>query len=440
MFDLTNLMKTLPYLIFFSFPLKKKMYHSTTITFTIAIFSCVFFLAIYSSLKHYFGNSPLLRLFLSLIFMLITALILFATLNVSFFTILFLVLFCRNYTDIIILLSHTLLPVIPSGCRFLSISGLQWLLFLLTVPVVYLLFVKFLVPVVEKSEHLFFWKYLWLLPGYYYAVYRLAIDPNCIKNPSMNLSLFRQLSAFWTAIVCISYFFIFQVMSETLKSAQLKEQLYFTGILAQMQKEQYVMLQNNTEETRKNRHDLKQQLIVIKSCLEQGATDQAMNYLSQCVEQYSSHGERYCENYAVDSIIRYYADMARSNGILTEVSAVLPSSMEIPELDFCTLLGNLMLNAVEACKRQVTGDKFIILRLAPSSSRILIMTVSNTYDGEIKLKNGAFLSSKRDSEGIGTASARSLAEKYNSTLNYSYNGKIFEASLMFLVPDKTHAE
>lgn len=416
------------------------MYLSTAVTLTIAIFSSIFFLTIYSSLTHHYGDTPLIRLCFSLVFMLITSLILFGTLNVSFFTILFLVLLCRNYTDIIILVSHALIPPFSEGCSFLPLSGLQWLLFLLTMPFVYLLFVKFLVPVVERSEHLFFWKYLWLLPCYYYAVYRLAIDPNCIKNPSMDSALFRQLAAFWTTVVCISYFFIFQVMSETLKSAQLKEQLYFSGILTQMQKEQYTMLQKNTEETRKNRHDLKHQLIVIKSCLEQGSIGQAMDFLSQCVEQYSSHGERFCENYAVDSIIRYYVDMARSNGILTEVSAVLPASMEIPELDFCTLLGNLMLNAVEACKRQVKGDKFMILRMAPSSSRILIMTVSNTYDGDIKLKNGAFLSSKRGSEGIGTVSARSLAEKYNSTLNYSYNGKIFEASLMFLVPDRPQAK
>ncbi len=55
----------------------------------------------------------------------------------------------------------------------------------------------------------------------------------------------------------------------------------------------------------------------------------------------------------------------------------------------------------------------------PHSEKILLISVENTFNGEITEKDGFFGSSKRNGNGIGTQSVRRIAEKDGGYCRFS---------------------
>ena len=110
----------------------------------------------------------------------------------------------------------------------------------------------------------------------------------------------------------------------------------------------------------------------------------------------------------------------------------------MPDMDFCTILGNLLSNALEACLRQEGGTPAISVTINSVGQSMITLSIRNSYSHEIKEQDGQFISSKRDGIGIGTSSVRYLTEQYHGFLNFSYGNGIFEASV-FLNPSMDRA-
>ena len=62
--------------------------------------------------------------------------------------------------------------------------------------------------------------------------------------------------------------------------------------------------------------------------------------------------ERYCRNDVVNAIICYYASLARDSGIEFEAGVDYPDDCPVSDTDITVLLGNLLENAVEACRQE----------------------------------------------------------------------------------------
>lgn len=431
---LVSIVKTVPYLVLFVLPFKGRLYHTPRYTICFGMISSVICLGFAVVVVNIFGESVCARIIVSIGSV---GLMLYLTkwlIDMPPFSFFFLILMCKNYIDILLLAGTGLQLFLPEEKVSLYSALASLGLMTVTLPFCYLLLKNLLGSVFDCTEHLAFWKYLWVLPGFYYIMYRLITYPANLHEKMDRYFAAYYLIPFWIAVVLLSYFFLFRVMTETFEGVQLREQLRSAELLTQMQKEQYLTLQNSIEETRRNRHDLKQQFIVIRGYIEQEKYSEVIAYIEQCVELYSCHVENFCRNYAVNSIIGYYVGMARSHEIKTTISIKLPDPLSISEVDFCTLLGNLLMNAVEAGIRKKSGEKTLVLRMAPAGENMLALTVSNDYDGEVCIKDGVFYSSKRDGEGIGTASVRQIVKKYQGILNYAYEDGRFITSILLRLP------
>lgn len=377
-------------------------------------------------------KNGLSRLLCSLIFVSLTALLMQFTHRTKVFINLFIIFFIKNYLDLLILISRTVrITFIENGGKKDDYFYVMILL-LVSFPSMFLLFQRFLAPTIIRTQQLSFWRYLWILPCFYYAMYRLSVAPRYVDISGACRPLMDYLPPFWVVNVCFSYLIIFKVMGENLESSSLKEQLKSAQFLNEMQKEQYRLMQNSVAETRKNRHDMNHQFIVIQGYLLQGQTQKAQQYIQECLDYYASTVEQFCDNYAANSIIRYYAAMAEHYQIPFNSSIALPEQLPLSEIDFCTILGNLLLNAIEACIRQTTEEKYIYLYIGEAGASMLAITLRNTYNGEIHQKGELFFSSKREGIGIGTASIRSLVKKYQGILKFTHADGIFEASILLV--------
>ena len=143
-------------------------------------------------------------------------------------------------------------------------------------------------------------------------------------------------------------------------------------------------------------------------------------------------------NIAVDAIISSKRLSAEQRGILFRFDPYPLAQTPIDEVEFCNLLTNLLDNALEGAMRAAgTQDKqaFVEFRMNKSWDMFYI-NVSNSCAPDTVIKTeGGFETSKADKRlhGLGTKSIRQIVSKHQGLCNFTVNGDIFEASIVFQI-------
>ena len=224
---------------------------------------------------------------------------------------------------------------------------------------------------------------------------------------------------------------IMHFLQEINANSELKAENYQLS----MQFLQYENLKERMEDARRAKHDFRQSLAVIQSFVQRGDQEGLLNYLNNYMSTVPSDTPLlYCDNSAVNALLVYYADMAQKNNIAFSAAADYPAEPFLSDSDAVVLLGNLIENAIDACVRQIFHDKFVRLHIKPFQG-MLIITLDNSYSGQIQKKDEDFISSKTGQKGIGTASIKKIVSKYDDILEFNYYDSQFHASVM--LPAKT---
>ena len=128
-------------------------------------------------------------------------------------------------------------------------------------------------------------------------------------------------------------------------------------------------------------------------------------------------------------------DMAEESGIEFTTSIVLPPALAIKDTDLTVILGNMLENAMEACLRQTAGEaQFIEVKSRMQGNNGLVLQCRNSYNGQVKKQDETFLSSKREGEGIGLSSIRTLCAKYHGVLKITPKDNTFTVNLLLNLP------
>ena len=106
----------------------------------------------------------------------------------------------------------------------------------------------------------------------------------------------------------------------------------------------------------------------------------------------------------------------------------MPERLPINEPEICALLGNLLENAVDACREARGSAPFIRARGAWEDGHI-VFTVDNSCEQEPVWKDGRLLSSKREGFGAGTRTIQRAAERCGGMAKFTYEDGVFFASV-----------
>lgn len=298
-------------------------------------------------------------------------------------------------------------------------------------PMIFIFIKKLIKPLVDTTKHLLFWKYLWIIPLCFYFIHQVTIYPGAFTEQITWNNQYYLLLISWIGGTFLSYYVILQMIAITVKNATLEENLHIMELQTTMEQEQYLLLQNNIEEMRRARHDLRHHIIVMKSYLEKNDIDGVKDYLNSYWETLELNKiVAICSNYAVNTILNHYLILTKEQHITFTLQVNLPEELPIPSIDICVVLSNLLENAYEACQRQRNTKPFIKLNFSHIGNKMLVLTIQNSFEGIIREKDGQFISSKRESIGIGTSSVKHIVQKYNGISKFSYENQIFEASIM----------
>lgn len=221
-----------------------------------------------------------------------------------------------------------------------------------------------------------------------------------------------------------------KVLEISRSRTQMEEALKYADRTLMAQMKQYDALASHMDETRRARHDLRQHLTVVQSYLEKDDKEALANYIELYKEELPPDTlELYCSNDIVNAVICYYASLARDNRIRFQARVDFPEQCPVSVTDITVLLGNLLENAVEACKRDAADTPQIKLRIKQRGQSLLLILADNTCLSPVNFEGDTPLSSKRDGMGIGISSIREIAARHGGTAQFEQKDGIFYASV-----------
>lgn len=110
----------------------------------------------------------------------------------------------------------------------------------------------------------------------------------------------------------------------------------------------YEGLQQQDQQLRQLRHDLRNHITAAAGLLELGKVEEARAYLDELGESRAlSRPRRFCENETVNIVLAAKADALAQSGIAADFQVALPADLAIADTDLCALLGNALDNARE---------------------------------------------------------------------------------------------
>lgn len=233
-------------------------------------------------------------------------------------------------------------------------------------------------------------------------------------------------SCIW--LMCLIMYFVVQQMS---KDNQTKLEYELMKEKEKYSKESMEIITRSNEELREFKHDLKNYLLPLQEVMEtmpQSEMVKVWEKINQKIEDVQTLIQT--GNSYVDSMINTKITLARSEKV--DVKCTILSKIEgIDDLEFCTVFGNLMDNAIEA-ERKVTEKKEIII-FVEKKMGYLRLEIQNKIEKSVLNENSSLNTTKKDtsSHGIGHKSVKRTMEKVGGALKYYETEDLFCAEAVF---------
>ena len=192
------------------------------------------------------------------------------------------------------------------------------------------------------------------------------------------------------------------------------------------------------------RHELRHQVTALDVLYQQKDFDGLGNLLNNLKQQETSLAQtQFTENFTVNAILQDAASRATQADTAFTAQVHIPEKLTISENDLCTLLMNMLDNALEACERVEKPTERFIRFKADVKTGFLAVKCENRYAGSLKEDgHGKLQTTKPDAQthGFGLPQMSVVAEKYHSLLDISYTADhVFIVQTALMLPKKKQA-
>lgn len=238
-------------------------------------------------------------------------------------------------------------------------------------------------------------------------------------------------SATSSFLLLIVNYVIFEVYDWISRNAELREQNRLYAQQLELCTQQAEERENLYLEIRKIRHDLKNHLSGLLGMIQTGQTSDAEKYIMQMLD--ISAGDQpeevsHSGNIVIDTLINNAYATAQKDNIQFNVNVLVPASLPFESGHLTIVLGNLLENALEACRNIPDEKGFICLDISYSKD-ILQLCIKNNYQTKRKRNNvGHYLTTKADTiyHGLGLSSINHAVINYHGQMDITDNDNIFQ--------------
>lgn len=227
--------------------------------------------------------------------------------------------------------------------------------------------------------------------------------------------------------IVLTYYCMLYMMErfETLTRKQHDDEMYRKEM--RYKEIYYSEMEKRNEYIQNLKHDIKNRMITRYYFVEKGDMQGVEEQLKGYSEELDKiDGKSYSCNPIVDSVLRVKLGIAKSEGIHIDSSIQIPKQIRLEYGDIGILYGNLLDNAIEACRKSGVDQRFIRIENKYIEGK-LILVIENSKNNE---RNEFLRTTKKDAinHGRGIRSVRKVVEKYNGTIIFTDKGMSFEAS------------
>ncbi len=221
-------------------------------------------------------------------------------------------------------------------------------------------------------------------------------------------------------MLLLSFFTIYFIISYTEEHAKTISANLNSTLAERKFQEIQILYENNS----KLYHDLNNHLTILYQLLEESDLKGAQNYLCEVSEPiHRLSQKKWTKNTIVNVILNVKANIMEHKNICFDYNVDIPVNIPIQNSDLCTILANLLDNAIEATEKVLTQKKVELL--IKKINNFLLIKISNTYDMKVKLnsRNQLPMTTKCDKNlhGFGLRNVETTVKKYNGSMSFSPN-------------------
>ena len=145
-------------------------------------------------------------------------------------------------------------------------------------------------------------------------------------------------------------------------------------------------------------------------------------------KQFSENLHPYCEDNLILAILESKRLFAQHLGIHTDYKIFLPEKSNIQSSDLCSVLFNILDNAIEACRSSESSEPYLSLSLTTSKGFISIL-VKNSKNPQTVFDH---TTTKKDSfnHGLGLSIIEDICHKYDGSWQWHDYGNTFESVIL----------
>lgn len=172
------------------------------------------------------------------------------------------------------------------------------------------------------------------------------------------------------------------------------------------------------------RHDIKNQLFSVSALQNKNKTLEAKELTDKLLYELENIKPIAQSNhFMIDSILNF--KLANQPNIKIETNLKLPDEFDFPSYDITVILGNLIDNSLTALSK-LDKDKEIRISISVKQG-IFFLIIENTYDGNVRISNNKFQTTKGDVtvHGLGLTNVKNVVDKYDGDLELVAKKDVF---------------
>ena len=179
------------------------------------------------------------------------------------------------------------------------------------------------------------------------------------------------------------------------------------------------------------RHDYHNHLQSLKGFLSLNKVEQMKDYLNELETDLDSIDTLYYSgNLQLDSILNAKLAIAEKGQIRIHCDASIPPQLHVSDLDLCVILGNLLDNAIESCRKIKDPDERFIRVYIGILKKQLYISITNATSETVKQRTDHYFTTKRGDHGHGLKRVDQVVKNYDGYLNRQNEPGVFATEIV----------
>lgn len=188
-------------------------------------------------------------------------------------------------------------------------------------------------------------------------------------------------------------------------------------------------IQNMYRQVRGWRHDYRNHINNMKIQLSEGNYDKLSDYLNELADDLDTVDTVIkTGNVMADAILNSKLGVAQKLNVRLNVKVAVPEKLPMSDVELCSVLGNMLDNAVEACGTLPEEERFMRVYIGKLKGQ-LYLSVQNSA-GKVRKEKGSYLSTKEGEHGYGLFRIDRVAKKYGGYVNRQNEEGVFATEIM----------